>query len=179
MAAKSTPSNYGTVAVTLHWVSALLIIALLFSGFRAGSVTDPVAKASLLAFHAPLGATIFILTLARIAWWWFADTKPDHANGSPEWQIRSAAAVHLLFYIVIIGMSVSGIGMFVLSGAGSMIFADVPGQLPDFQNYLPRIPHGIGARFMVLLLLVHAGAALYHHFIMKDELLKRMWFRKR
>lgn len=177
MPAKSTKSTYGTIAVTIHWLSALLIIALLGSGFRAASVADPDAKAQILAVHAPLGMAILLLTVARIAWWWFADRKPESVPNMPAWQDVSARAVHLLFYIVILGMAASGIGMFVLSGAGPIIFGDAAGQLPDFWNFLPRTPHGFGARAMVLLLAVHAGAALYHHFIKNDGLLKRMWFR--
>ena len=48
--------------------------------------------------------------------------------------------------------------------------------MPDFWNYKPRIRHGIGARLMVALFVFHAGAALYHHFVKKDGLLRRMWF---
>ncbi|MEX0346859.1 MAG: cytochrome b [Rhizobiaceae bacterium] len=177
MPAKSTKSTYGTIAVTIHWLSALLIIALLGSGFRAASTADPEAKAQILTVHAPLGIAILVLTVARIAWWWFADRKPASIPDMPAWQDISARAVHLLFYIVILGMAASGIGMFVLSGAGPIIFGGAAGQLPDFQQFLPRIPHGFGARAMVLLLVVHAGAALYHHFVKKDGLLRRMWFR--
>ncbi len=177
MPVKSTKSAYGTIAVTIHWLSAILIIALLGSGFRAASTVDPDAKAQILAVHAPLGVAILLLTVARIAWWWFADRKPESVPDTPAWQDISARAVHLLFYIVILGMAASGIGMFVLSGAGQIIFAGMPGQLPDFQNFLPRTPHGFGARAMVLLLVVHTAAALYHHFVKKDGLLIRMWFR--
>ena len=66
--------------------------------------------------------------------------------------------------------------MFVLSGAGAILFGGAEGQLPDFWDYKPRIPHGIGARLMVALFFFHAGAAVYHHFVKSDGLLSRMWF---
>lgn len=176
MSNKSSKTNYGSVAVTIHWVSALLIIALLGSGFRAANTIDLDAKAQILSVHAPLGITILILTLARIGWWWFADKKPDPVAGVPRWQEWSGRAVHLLFYVVILGMAASGIGLFILSGAGPILFAGAEAPLPDFQNFPPRVPHGLGARLMVALLAFHAGAALYHHFIKKDGLLGRMWF---
>ncbi|APC68490.2 hypothetical protein G7939_08750 [Ralstonia solanacearum] len=50
--------------------------------------------------------------------------------------------------------------------------------LPDFHAFAPRVLHGIGARLLLLMALVHAGAALYHHFIRRDGLLRRMWFGK-
>ncbi len=176
MTVKSTNDHYGLVAVSIHWLSVLLIIALLGSGFRAANTTELAAKAQTLSIHAPVGIAILLLTLARIGWWWFADRKPDPVADMPVWHSRSARAVHLLFYVVILGMTASGIGMFILSGAGAMLFGGAEGQLPDFWNYKPRIPHAIGARLMVALLIFHTGAALYHHFVKKDRLLRRMWF---
>lgn len=173
---KSTSTKYGTVAVTIHWLSAILILALVGSGFRASSLVDSAAKASILSVHVPLGIIILLLTLVRVAWWLFADHKPSHPTGDPAWQNMIAKAVHVLFYVVIFGMVASGIGMMILSGAGSILFAGSDGPLPDFWDYLPRVPHGIGARIMIALLVLHIGAALYHHFIKKDGLIWRMWF---
>lgn len=176
MPAKSTNNQYGSVAITIHWLSALLIIVQLGSGFRAAGTTDLAAKAQILGIHASVGIAVLVLTLARIAWWWFADRKPGAVAGMPAWQDWSARAVHLLFYIVILGMAASGIGMFILSGAGAILFGTAEGQLPDFWDYLPRVPHAIGARVMLALFLFHLSAALYHQVVKKDRLLGRMWF---
>lgn len=176
MSVKSTSHSYGSVAIAIHWLSAILIVILLASGFRAANMPDTVAKAGTLMVHVPAGITLLVLTLARIGWWLFADRKPDPLGNNPQWQERAARAVHLLFYVVILGMAASGIGMFILSGAGPVIFAGGAGPLPDFWNYTPRYPHGIGARVLIALLVVHIGAALYHHFALKDGVLRRMWF---
>jgi len=77
---------------------------------------------------------------------------------------------------VMIGMAASGIGMFVLSGAGDILFGGAPGPLPDFDNFAPRVPHGIGAKLIIALLALHIGAALYHHFLRRDQTLRRIWF---
>lgn len=50
--------------------------------------------------------------------------------------------------------------------------------LPDFQDFWPRPLHGLGAWFLLALLALHAGAALYHHFGRHDGLLRRMWVEK-
>ena len=175
---RSDHSRYGSVAVIVHWLSALLIILLLGLGFRAGQTTDPATKADILQIHAPLGIAVLLLTLFRIVWWSWFDRKPAAVGNSPRWQEVSAKAVHLLFYIIILGMVASGIGMFVLSGAGPILFGGAPGALPDFNAVLPRVPHGFGARALLVLLILHAGAALYHHFIKRDTTLRRMWFRR-
>ncbi len=73
-------------------------------------------------------------------------------------------------------MIACGIGLVVLSGAGPIISGEVVGPLPDFSEYLPRVPHGLGARLLAVVIVFHAGAGLYHQFIKKDGLLWRMWY---
>ncbi len=177
MTIHSTNSRYGYVAVSIHWLSALLIIALLGSGFRAADTLDPVVKAGILRFHAPLGIAIGFLTVMRLVWWLIIDNNPSAIGEDPKWQKRIAKTVHVFFYVLIFGMTMSGVGMFALSGAASPVFEGT-GRLPDFNLYPPRVPHGIGAVVMTALLVVHAGAALYHHFIKRDDTLRRMWFGK-
>ena len=94
----------------------------------------------------------------------------------PRWQARSARAVHVLLYAVILGMGASGIGMLVLSGAGDSLFDAASAPLPDFWQYAPRKPHSFGAKFLIALLVLHVGAALYHQMVLRDGLIRRMWF---
>ena len=176
MQLKSTRERYGAVVVSLHWLSALLILLLIMSGFRAASATDAAAKAAILRFHVPLAIAVLALTVLRIGWWWSVDRKPDPLPGSPLWQERAARAVHLLFYGLILAMIASGIGLMVLSGAAPIIFGGGSAGLPDFWTYPPRLPHGVGARLLLALVVLHAGAALYHQFVCRDHLLRRMWF---
>ena len=83
MTAKSTTNHYGAVAVTIHWLSVVLILVLIGSGFRAEDSADAAAKAAVLRVHVPLGIAILLLTLARIAWWLFADQKPATVGMPP------------------------------------------------------------------------------------------------
>lgn len=178
MTVKSSTDHYGSVAATLHWLTALLIIALLISGIVAEDMQNSADKAQILSIHAPMAILVLILTLLRIFWWWLADNKPAPVKGQSKRQEKAARYVHILFYILIIGMCASGIGMMVLSGAGDIIYNNAPRDLPDFNDFTPRLPHGIGAKLMILLLIGHAGAALYHQFIKKDGVLSRMSFKR-
>lgn len=164
------------MAVSIHWLSAILVLVLIVLGFRAAGTVDPAAKAALLRLHLPIGIAVLALTVLRIVWWWRFDRKPDPIAGSPHWQERAAQAVHILFYVVLLGMIASGISMMVLSGASPVIFGGQGAALPDFSKYLPRVPHGIGAWLLIALVVLHAGAALYHQFGRRDGLLRRMWF---
>ena len=175
MSRKSSEDQYGTVAVTIHWVTAFLILVLLGTGFLSDETESSAAKVVFLRIHVPAGLTVLVLTIARICWWLVADKKPVRVP-MPAWQDRTSQAVHVLLYVVVLGMGITGIGIMVLSGAGSIIFAGENAPLPDFWDILPRTPHGIGALILVVLLLLHAGAALYHHFVARDGLLRRMWF---
>lgn len=171
---KSKPDRYGAVAIAIHWISALLILVMFVSGLRAANAVDPAAKVALLRAHAAIGVSVLVLTLARIAWWFWADTKPAPAAGMPRWQERLATTVHVLFYVVILGMVASGFGMVLLSGANLVLFGDAPGPLADFWNYPPRVPHRLGAILILILFVLHLGGALYHQFVRRDRLLARM-----
>src|SRR5437660_1342426 len=117
MRLKSTADRYGAVIIAIHWVTAALIIFLLASGFRAADAADGAAKATILRAHVPAAIAVLTLTLVRLVWWWGFDRKPIPVAGSPHWQARSAQAVHLAFYVIILGMIASGAGMMALSGA--------------------------------------------------------------
>jgi cytochrome b561 len=171
---KSSPNRYGRVAIIIHWVSAALIIGLMIAGSIAADMVDLEAKAWLLRIHAPLGTAVLLLTLFRLAWWTFADKKPDEVAGIPHLQALAARAVHGLVYVAIIGLAGSGIAMMVMSGAGDILFGNAPGPLPDFWNYSPRMGHEVMAWLMAALLAAHVGGALYHQIILKDRLLSRM-----
>lgn len=172
---KSGPDRYGAVAVSVHWISAILILILLGSGFQAANAIDPAAKGAFLRLHIPMAIAILLLTLFRIAWWWLFDRKPEPVQGSPASQEWLARIVHVAFYIIILGMVASGIGMMILSGAALDVFAG-SNTLPDFNEFLPRVPHGIGAVLLVALLVAHVGAAFYHHFVRRVGLIRRMWY---
>ncbi|MCY6383366.1 cytochrome b [Hoeflea prorocentri] len=172
MRLKSTSTQYGVVAVSIHWISAALILALIASGFVA-EATQP--NPTVLRIHIGLGGAILMLTVLRLAWWLFADSKPANIPGS-GWQVRLSGLVHILFYVVIFGMAASGIGMLVLSNALPVLIDGTSATLPDFDTLAPRRAHGFGARLMIALLILHTGAALYHHVFKRDGTLQRMWF---
>jgi len=173
---KSTSDRYGSVAITIHWLTAILIVVLLSTGFNAADSADSATKAQFLRVHIPVAVVVFLLTAFRVFWWIARDKKPDPVPGLPRWQEFLARNVHFLIYAIIFIMVASGIGMMALSGAGPAVFGG-GGALPDFRDYAPRTPHGIGANLLVLLLVGHIGAALYHQFIRRDGLISRMWYR--
>lgn len=176
---KSSTQRYGGVAIAIHWATAAAILGLLVSGFRAAGMVDEIARVVLLRTHVAFGVCVLALTLLRVGWWAILDRKPADPAGTPRWQARAARLVHVLFYLVIFAMALSGIALVAASGAGPILFGGAAQPLPDFTAYAPRIPHGIGARLLVGLVLVHAGAALYHRLVLRDRVLGRMGLGRR
>ncbi|RED37865.1 cytochrome b561 [Rhodopseudomonas thermotolerans] len=175
MALNSSSDQYGTVAVTIHWLTAVLILIALLTGFRAAAAEDVATEAALLRVHLPAAILVLVLTVVRVVWWLGIDDKPEPIAGAPSAQQVIARIVHLLFYVVVFGMVASGTGMMLASGALPAIFSHDATSLPEYWRYRPRIPHGFGARLLIVLLIAHVAAALYHH-LRGDRVFGRMWF---
>ena len=170
MGIKSTSTQYGSVAIAIHWTSAVAVVL----AFAAGLVmanSEPV-PAPLLVAHIVLGLSVFVLTLLRIVWWLAADDRPPLPAEQPRWQQLAARTVHALLYVILLLMATSGITTIVLSGAIPAIAAGAP--VPDFSELIPRVAHGVMSRLLLVLLAGHIGAALYHQLIRRDRLLARM-----
>lgn len=172
MTLKSTPTQYGRVAIAIHWASALAVILAFAAGFVVANVAPPAQQAPILLAHITLGLIVFLLTLLRIVWWIVADERPGPAQGQPYWQELTASIVHGALYVILILMATSGIVTIVLSGALPAILSGAP--LPDFSELIPRIAHGVMSKILLALFVVHVGAALYHQVIRRDHLLARM-----
>lgn len=172
MSKTSSPTRYGSVAIAIHWLTALMIVVLFTTGLLAAAQLDPAAKVALLRAHIPFGAGVLLLTLLRIVWWLVADRHPAPPANQPTWQQWTARAVHIGLYAVVLVTAASGIATIVLSGALPAIIGTAT--LPNLELVLPRAVHGVVSKLMLGLLALHIGAALYHQFIRRDHLLARM-----
>lgn len=171
---KSTRTKFGLTAVLLHWGSAFAIFMMFALGFAATNINAPSWNITILQGHVALGILVLLLTIFRIVWWVFFDKKPDDLATITNWQSKISHWVHRALYACIIIMGVSGIGMMILSGAGEILFGNSNVMLPDFEQFAPRLPHGIISKLFIALILAHVGAALHHHYILRDGLLNRM-----
>ncbi len=172
MQTKSTSTQYGRVAVIIHWSSALAVILAFAAGFVVANVAPPAQQGPILVAHITLGLIVFALTLLRIVWWVVADKRPAPVGGQPRWQELISRIVHFGLYALLILMGTSGIVTIVLSGALPTILSG--GTVPDLSQLIPRVAHGIMSKVLLALFLLHVGAALYHQLIRRDHLLARM-----
>ncbi|MEO1537694.1 MAG: cytochrome b/b6 domain-containing protein [Pseudomonadota bacterium] len=185
MSLTNTDTRYGSVAKSLHWLTALLILALIPSGIIANGLPydTPEAlaqKAQLFSIHKTMGVVLFAVAVLRILW---ALTQPKPTPLHPERQGEQflAATAHWLLYGSLVLVPLTGW----VHHAATEGFAPI--LLPIGQD-LPFVPksealagitaslHIIFERVLVIALLLHVVGALKHHFIDKDVTLKRMWF---
>jgi cytochrome b561 len=165
------PDRYSRTAVLLHWSAAAVILIALVSGFA--SDTPSGSNSDALRAHVALGVTGGVLTVLRLYAWLRASQRPAPAPHASRVEAIIARSVHLLLYIVPLGLVASGIATLVLSGAGLSIFSSDP-SLPQFEEVGPRAVHGVGALLLAALVAAHVGAALWHHYVRQDGLLQRM-----
>lgn len=174
MSIKSSPTRYGAVAVAIHWLSAIAIIGMLASGLAAANAADEALRLTLLRGHAVTGVLVGVLTVLRIVWWLAFDRRPSDAVGLSRGEALAAHVVHYGLYAVILIMVSSGMATIVLSGAGAQLMGAAALPLPDFTLAPPFTVHGLLSRGLLLLLIGHIGAALWHQFIRGDRVLARM-----
>lgn len=184
MAQSARLNAYNPVMKTVHWTTAIVIIALLFIGWTmtSGLVLSPVVHKALYDWHKSLGVSILFLSLFRISWR-VTHRVPSLPTALRPWEITVLWIVHKLFYVLLILQPLSGWMLYSLSSKKALYFGLFP--IPDlpfmasFKTFgnLPNIFEGIHGTFAVLvavLLLLHIGAALKHHFIIRDNVLLSM-----
>jgi cytochrome b561 len=180
-AAPPSVSRYHPLISLLHWVLTILIIGSLGAGFlRIAPMAnaDP-AKIGLLRIHMIVGIVILALMTLRLIVR-LTTSRPDPAPTPDPLLDRLATIVHYAFYLLVLLMVTSGVATAILSGLGMIVFGGNGEPLPpSFLTYPSRIAHGYFAAALAVLIGVHTIAALYHQFILRDGLFRRIWFGRR
>jgi cytochrome b561 len=181
----NSAARYGTVAMTLHWLIAIAIIILLIVGkYMHGLPNSDPNKFALYQLHKSTGLTVLVLSVLRIVWR-LVNVVPSPPASSPLWQRLAASATHLAFYFLIIAIPLSGWAVASTSSSGVPTLwyglFEVPnlpglpgGEARKETHELSEELHELLGNLMILLLIVHVGAALKHHFWDRDTVLRRM-----
>jgi len=183
----NTSARYGIVSQTLHWTIAALAVALIVMG-KAGDV-EAEAGNSLYFWHASLGLLVLFLVLVRIVWR-FVTPVPKHPATMPRLAGRAAAGLHFLFYILLVALPLSGWLASSAEGAPVSFFgvATLPtwtlqaspaantgvAEAGEGGEEFFEEAHEVLGNVLLLLVVLHALAALKHHFVDKDDVLVRM-----
>lgn len=173
MKLRSTATRYGSVAIGFHWLSAIIILAMLFLGFLMQD-TEGTARLLTYRLHVGGGILLLVLTVLRLSWR-VPDPKPELPADMSATTRLAARAAHVALYLLVIGMVGSGLSIVLLSGVGDILTGASNQPLPQEFTVPPRGPHGVLALVLIGVLVLHVAAALYHHVFRRDDVLRRMW----
>jgi cytochrome b561 len=189
MRARNTVDRYGSVAMTLHWLIALLVIGNVCSGFYLANIMDDHSPwhFPFIQLHKSIGLTVLTLSVLRLVWRLVNPIPPLPAGMSLPLRI-GARASHYLFYFFIIAIPLAGWAWTSSSTTGIPTFyfwlfhwpnipflANAPHDAKVANSHMFHTYHVYLAYSAAALVVLHVGAALYHHLYRRDTVLRRMW----
>ena len=162
--------GYGTISRALHWLMATLLIVQWFAGeeekFFGG-----------MSFHFSLGLTLMLLVLLRLGWRVTHPAPPLPAAAAP-WERLLARGMHLAWYLLMLALPLSGILYRQFRGKATSWFGlfDLPAFFAPDKGWAHQFEeiHETLAIVFLLLLTLHVVAALKHHFVDHDDVLRGM-----
>lgn len=178
--AGNTEATYGAVAIALHWVMAALLIGLASLGLYMVALPDvgfDTRKITLILYHKELGMLALALFVVRLAWR-VTNILPHLVGHLPDWQKVAARFVHLCFYALMFALPMTGWLMssaagFPVSFLNTFTLPDLIGRNDHLFMQLIEI-HKWLSYVLLVLIVVHAAAALRHHFVYRDDTLRKM-----
>ena len=184
MAMRNSWQTWGSLSIGLHWLTLIFILSLAIVGLFMTELANGPLKIQVYALHKSFGLTVLGLTIIRLVWRLFSITPKITAN-MPAWQNLIAKLTHGLLYLLLFAMPISG--WLYNSAAGFPLKYFGLFKLPKLSDYNPELKQLAGDAhetffyILALLMLIHAGAALKHHYLDKDTTLIRMlpWLAKK
>ena len=177
MTLRNTANEWGWLARVLHWLVAIGILWLIWLGLSQADMSNGEERAAIRFTHASWALLVFTLMTIRLVWRLLNPT-PAHPEGMPAWQRAAATLVHWAIYIAV----------FVQLLAGAMTTATGDKPLPFFGLFSIPLPvdasrdahefweeiHEFTWKPLAALIVLHFAAALYNHFVKKNDVLRRM-----
>ena len=176
MLIKNTENRYGMVAILLHWVMTILIIFLLGLGLYMVQLPISAEKLKLYRWHKEFGVLAFMLVIVRIMW--RVGNLTPSLSMLAWWEILAARSVHYAFYVFMFALPLTG---WIISSAaglpvsffGWFILPDLISPDENVRILFAEI-HKWLAYGLIVIICLHIAAALKHHFINKDDILRRI-----
>ena len=175
MQIKNSASRFGSVAILCHWIIAFLIIGLLALGLYMVELPISLEKLKLYGWHKEYGLLVLFLTVFRVLW--------RLSNQSPELALPllekiAARSMHIAFYCFMFAMPLTGWLITSSAGLPASFFGlfTLPNLVaPNEHNlvFFEWLHQWLGYALIAAIML-HSAAALKHHFINKDDILRRM-----
>ena len=176
MMLRSTAVAWGPVMRVFHWGMVVLLLATIPIGFYMADLPLGLSKLKIYALHKSIGITLLALATLRLLWR-LGERRPTPPP-MPAWQQRAAAAVHLLLYVLMFVIPLSG--WLYNSAAGFPLQWFRIFNLPALTAADPALKviakqvHVTGVSILIALVVAHVFAALKHQFVDRDATLRSM-----
>lgn len=170
--------RFDQTSIILHW-STVLLIVVQFASIWAREAVDHQSDlaAALLTLHRSTGVSIWIVVVARLFWRRYFAYLPPFPPSMRKFQQTVAKANEYSLYILLLAMPITGLARVILRGQAFDLFVwQVPALLepdPALRSLFVEA-HEIGTKALMLLIGLHAGAALFHRLVLRDGVLQRM-----
>lgn len=178
MPLRNTDTRWGSIAQAFHWMIALLIIVQGAIGLIMVELSLSPTKVKVFALHKSIGLTILALALLRLVWR-AGNRAPYDPAAMPRWQHLAARTSHVALYVLILALPLSG--WLFNSAANSPLawfgLVHLPSQTGHVDPALKAFAltaHVTLFWILVAVVALHVGAALWHHFYQRDDVLRRM-----
>lgn len=178
MAWRNSATDWSTIIKLLHWLLAITVIAMAILGLtmKYGDLA-PVQRIRLYALHKSIGLTVLALALLRLAIR-LVDRNRPLLPPMPGWQRAGAHFSHVALYLALIGIPLTGwlfnsAAGFPLQWFGQFQVPALAGRDQDLKELAGDL-HLAGVILLGVVLLLHVGAALQHHFVHRDNVLRSM-----
>ena len=168
--------RYTRTAMGLHWAIALLIFIAFPLGLYMHDLHLSPLKLKLYSWHKWIGITVFLLVVLRVLW--RTTHRPPALPDIAQWQRIASHITHMLLYALMIAVPLSGWLMSSAKGFQTVWFGVLPipdliGKDRELGKQLATV-HALLNYTMLVLVATHIAAALKHHFIDRDSVLRRM-----
>lgn len=176
MHVRNSPEGYGAVAMTLHWAVVVLVICAWLTG-QFGDVLPRGPQREAGEFvHVFLGIAILALVALRM-FWRLADPPPEDA-AIGRWSERAARAMHYVMYLLLVAVPLVGIAAQFARGHALQVLGlfEIASPWVADRNFAHTVKevHEVLANGLLVLVGLHAAAALVHHYMLHDRTLVRM-----
>jgi superoxide oxidase len=176
--AAKAAARFDDVSIGLHWMTVVLIVALLASAWSIGLASGGAAAATLLTVHRSLGVALWVLAIVRLSWRLRFAVRPPLPASLPALQRLAATVTEGALYVLLLAQPLTGLAQTLTRGKPFQLFAvQVPALMArdkPLTGLFHRV-HELTAWALLGLIAVHVAAALFHRFVLKDRVLQSMW----
>jgi len=169
-------NSYSKGSIVLHALQGVMLLFILLTGsLILGDMPNNMDKIGSYKIHMIVGLIIFILTFIRITFLLKSpEITPLHVDGIRAKLIKIN---HILIYVVVIAMAISGIVLSQLSGLGEIVFFGANNPMPNLEEFLPYFSHVILSKVLMFLIVMHVVGIFSYMYKTKENILTRMWFK--